>query len=55
MPVQPPRELLEKLLKLCRSIDHVRADFLVSGGKYYFSEFTFTHNGPGGPGAAGYV
>jgi hypothetical protein len=50
---QPPSALLENLEHLCQSIDHVRADFLVCGGKYYFCEFSFTHNGLGGPGLIG--
>lgn len=40
---RPPAELTEKLAHLCRSLDHVRADFYACGGQYYFSEFTFTH------------
>ncbi|MEZ5874713.1 MAG: ATP-grasp fold amidoligase family protein [Hyphomicrobiales bacterium] len=39
-----PRDLFRSLELLCRHIDHVRADFLVSAGRYYFLEFTFTHN-----------
>jgi hypothetical protein len=50
---QPPSALLNNLQRLCQSIDHVRADFFVCGGKYYFSEFSFTHNGLGGPGLIG--
>jgi hypothetical protein len=50
---QPPIELLENLRGLCQSIDHVRADFLVCGGRYFFSEFTFTHNAGAGPGMIG--
>jgi len=49
---RPPGELLDQLEALCRGIDHVRADFYVCGGEYYFSEFTFTHN-LGGPGFIG--
>jgi len=49
----PPLDLLEKLHNLCEAIDHVRADFFVCGGKYYFSEFTFTHNGGMGAGFIG--
>jgi hypothetical protein len=47
---RPPASLFETLELLCRPIDHVRVDFLVSDGRYHFSEFTFTHNGRGGPG-----
>ncbi len=47
---RPPARLFKALERLCRRIDHVRVDFLVSDGRYYFSEFTFTHNGPYGPG-----
>ena len=50
---RPPAKLLKDLKTLCRAIDHVRADFLVCGGKYYFCEFTFTHNGVNGPGLIG--
>lgn len=49
----PPSDLMQKLETLCRSIDHVRADFYVSNGQYYFSEFTFTHNAGKGPGFIG--
>jgi len=45
-----PASLFEALERLCRHIDHVRVDLMVSGGRYYFSEFTFTHNGQCGPG-----
>jgi len=47
---RPPASLFEALERLCHPIDHVRVDFLVSNGRYYFSEFTFTHNGKNGPG-----
>jgi len=47
---RPPASLFEALERLCGPIDHVRVDFLVSNGRYYFSEFTFTHAGRGGPG-----
>jgi hypothetical protein len=47
---RPPASLFEGLGRLCRAIDHVRVDFMVSEGRYYFSEFTFTHNGRRGPG-----
>lgn len=49
---RPSADLFSKLEKLCRSIDHVRADFFVCGNQYYFSEFTFTHNA-GKPGFIG--
>ena len=49
----PPQRLLQKLLELCQSIDHVRADFYVVNGEYYFSEFTFSHNGGRGAGFIG--
>jgi len=49
----PPSDLLETLQSLCAPIDHVRADFFVCGGRYYFSEFTFTHNGGRGAGFVG--
>ena len=48
--LRPPASLFEALERLCRAIDHVRVDFMVSEGRYYFSEFTFTHNGTRGPG-----
>ena len=47
---RPPEWLFKALEQLCRPIDHVRVDFMVSGERYYFSEFTFTHNGRNGPG-----
>jgi hypothetical protein len=47
---RPPASLFAALERLCRAIDHVRVDFMVSDGRYYFSEFTFTHNGTRGPG-----
>ena len=47
---RPPASLFEVIEQLCRAIDHVRVDFMVSEGRYYFSEFTFTHNGTRGPG-----
>ena len=47
---RPPASLFETLERLCRPIDHVRVDFMVSDGRYHFSEFTFTHNGKYGPG-----
>lgn len=49
----PPNGLLHSLEKLVGAIGHVRADFLVSRGRYFFSEFTFTHNGGRGPGLIG--
>jgi hypothetical protein len=49
---RPPAALLKILEVLCRTIDHVRADFLVRGEEYYFSEFTFTDYG-GKPGLIG--
>jgi hypothetical protein len=49
----PPAELLRRLEGLCREVGHVRADFFVSGGRYWFSEFSFTHNGGNGPGMIG--
>lgn len=49
---RPPAQLFDDLERLCRHIDHVRADFFVSDGQYYFSEFTFTHNA-GQPGFIG--
>ena len=49
---RPPQEIMQKLHQLCEQIGHVRADFYVSEGEYYFSEFTFTHNG-GSPGLIG--
>ena len=42
---RPSASLFEALERLCRPIDHVRVDFMVSDGRYHFSEFTFTHNG----------
>ncbi len=47
---RPQASLFETLERLCRPIDQVRVDFMVSEGRYYFSEFTFTHNGKDGPG-----
>jgi hypothetical protein len=47
---RPPDWLFKALERLCWPIDHVRVDFMVSGDRYYFSEFTFTHNGRNGPG-----
>lgn len=41
---RPPSDLFRSLERLCGQMDHVRADFLVSNGRYYLSEFTFTHN-----------
>lgn len=49
----PSEEMLSNLFALCSGIDHVRADFYHCRGRYYFSEFTFTHNGLGGPGFIG--
>ena len=40
----PEPDFLQRLERFCKGFDHVRADFLVSKGKMYFSEFTFTHN-----------
>lgn len=50
-PQKPPADLLRQLARFCKDIDHVRADFYVSNGRYYFSEFTFTN----GRGAAGFI
>ena len=47
---RPPVSLFKSLKRLCRRIDHVRVDLLVSDSRYYFLEFTFTHNGQHGPG-----
>jgi hypothetical protein len=50
-PTPPlPQSLMHNLECICQPFDHVRADFYVSAGEYYFSEFTFTHNGGRGPG-----
>ena len=51
-PPPPPKSLMKSLKQLCSTFDHVRADFYVSKGKYYFGEFTFTHNN-GKPGLIG--
>ena len=48
----PPQSIMDSLKALCHSIDQVRADFYVCDGRYYFSEFTFTHNA-GGAGMIG--
>ena len=40
----PDPVFLQRLNLVCKDFDHVRADFLVSNGRPYFSEFTFTHN-----------
>ncbi|OOZ38419.1 ATP-grasp fold amidoligase family protein [Solemya elarraichensis gill symbiont] len=49
----PPDEIFEKLRELCRDIGHVRVDFYVTNGVFYFSEFTFTHAGGKTPGLIG--
>ena len=41
----PGQAVMQKLKKICRTIDHVRVDLFVHAEEYYFSEFTFTHAG----------
>ncbi len=40
----PTAEFLASVKELFGDFDHVRADFIVSRGRHYFGELTFTHN-----------
>lgn len=49
----PGPTTMKTLAAICGGIDHVRVDLYHACDDFYFSEFTFTHNGTGGPGLIG--